>query len=268
MHSFHGKIHFSPLSDMLVWRLGRGAAAVARMASSSSSLSSLPRLFIPPHRAHHEAAMATSAGASQALRDGGGMQMQVSCSMFEASSLKFFNLLFLGSNSDLFCCSCLWFARDEGFCDAEVGRDGVVLRRGLGLRAAAVEQGGAAQVAQHRRGVRGLRLQRRRARHLGGRDRPRRLVNSSLPYFRPSVSWAECSEFLNRSGCSSSLLFGAKSGRIWFGSLRGRRWAVDGYAEQTTQCAMKVLSCTLLFGLWWLLFLNFFTTGLEKCHLE
>jgi hypothetical protein len=46
--------------------------------------------------------MATSAGASQALRDGGGMQMQVSCSMFEASSLKFFNLLFLGSNSDLF----------------------------------------------------------------------------------------------------------------------------------------------------------------------
>ena len=95
------------LSDMLVWRRGRGAAAAARMASSSSPLSSLPRLFIPPHRGSHEAAMAASPGASQALRNGGGMQMQVSCSMFEASSLKFFNLLFLGSNSDLFCCSIL-----------------------------------------------------------------------------------------------------------------------------------------------------------------
>jgi len=89
--------------------------------SSSSPLSSLSRLFIPPHRGSHEAAMAASAGASQALRNGGGMQMQVSCSMFKASSLKFFNLLFLGSNSDLFGCSCLWFARDEGFLDAEVG---------------------------------------------------------------------------------------------------------------------------------------------------
>uniref|UniRef100_A0A0A9EF46 Uncharacterized protein n=1 Tax=Arundo donax TaxID=35708 RepID=A0A0A9EF46_ARUDO len=40
------------------------------------------------------------------------------------------------------------------------------------MRAAAVEQGGAAQVAQHRLGVRGLRLQRRRGRHLRRRDRP------------------------------------------------------------------------------------------------
>ncbi|XP_066366937.1 uncharacterized protein [Miscanthus floridulus] len=63
-------------SDMLVWRLGRGAAAAPRMVSSSSPLSSLSRLFIPPHRGSHEAAMAASAGASQALRNGGGMQMQ------------------------------------------------------------------------------------------------------------------------------------------------------------------------------------------------
>ncbi|TKW26180.1 hypothetical protein SEVIR_3G169700v4 [Setaria viridis] len=61
---------------MLGWRLGRGVAAVVRMASSSSSLPSLPRLFIPPHRAHHEAAMAASLGASGTLRNGGGRQMQ------------------------------------------------------------------------------------------------------------------------------------------------------------------------------------------------
>ena len=35
----------------------------------------------------------------------------------------------------------------EGSCDAEVGLDGVVLWRGLGMRAAAVEQGGSSQVA-------------------------------------------------------------------------------------------------------------------------
>ncbi|CAL5095989.1 unnamed protein product [Urochloa decumbens] len=61
---------------MLGWRLGRGAAAVARMASSSSSLPSLPRLLIPAHRAHHEAATAASLGASRTLGNGGGRQMQ------------------------------------------------------------------------------------------------------------------------------------------------------------------------------------------------
>nr|CAB3464613.1 unnamed protein product [Digitaria exilis] len=61
---------------MLGRRLGWGAAAVVRMASSSSSIPALPRLFIPPCRAHHEAAMPASLGTSQTLRNGGGRQMQ------------------------------------------------------------------------------------------------------------------------------------------------------------------------------------------------
>ncbi|CAN6346056.1 unnamed protein product [Urochloa humidicola] len=61
----------------MLWLLGRGAAAaVARMASSSSSLPSLPRLLVPAHRAHHEAATAASLGASRTLGNGGGRQMQ------------------------------------------------------------------------------------------------------------------------------------------------------------------------------------------------
>lgn len=58
--------------------------------------------------------------------------------------------------------------------DAELGGgDAAVLRRGLRLRrrAAAVAQGGAAQVAQRRRRVRRLRLQRRRGRGRGRRRR-------------------------------------------------------------------------------------------------
>ncbi|KAJ1263813.1 hypothetical protein BS78_09G215400 [Paspalum vaginatum] len=67
---------------MLVHRPGREAAAVVRrMASSSSSLSSLPRLLTPAHRAHHKETMAASLGDSRALGNGGGMQMQVDLMM-------------------------------------------------------------------------------------------------------------------------------------------------------------------------------------------
>ena len=47
------------------------------------------------------------------------------------------------------------------------------------------------------------------------------VFSSAAPFLERSVL---TSKFLNRSVCSNLLLFGGKLGRIWFGSLSGRRW--------------------------------------------
>lgn len=108
------------LTDMLGRRLGWGAAAVVRMASSSSSIPALPRLFIPPCRAHHEAAMAASLSTSQTLRNGGGRQMQVVISYPELVLLSSSTTPFVESKSLLFLVLVSGLAV-EGPCDAEVG---------------------------------------------------------------------------------------------------------------------------------------------------
>lgn len=91
--------------------LGRGAAAVARMASSSS----LPRLFVPVHRAHHE-----HEAAMFDVRSFFALVLQPAVSRIKFWSFLLFSYLVCAGQMILWC----WGGLRWWCC---------LLRRGLGL---------------------------------------------------------------------------------------------------------------------------------------